>query len=61
MEVTRLRAALRLHLPTYATAIATPDPSSICNLRRSLWSRQIFNPLSEAKDCVPILQILDRF
>ena len=38
-----------LQLPAYTTATATWDPSCICDLGRSLWQRQILNPLSEAR------------
>ena len=40
----------------YATATATPDPSSICNLRHSLQQHWIFNLLSEARDWTHILR-----
>ena len=39
-----------LHLPAYITATAPRDPSHICNLHHSSQQRQIFNPLSEARD-----------
>ena len=55
MEVPRLGTELELQLPAYTTAMATPDPSRICNLRLSLWQPQIFNPLSEARDWTHIL------
>ena len=38
-----------------AYATATPDPSHICDLCHSLQQRQIFNPLSEARDGTHIL------
>ena len=44
------RGLMELQLPNYATATATPDPSHICNLHRSLWQLWILNPLSEARD-----------
>ena len=50
MEVPSLGVELELQLLAYTTATATPDPSSICDLRHSLWQRQILNPLSEAWD-----------
>ena len=43
MEVLRLGNS-------YPTAIAIPDPSSICDLQCTLWQCQILNPLSEAGD-----------
>ena len=48
MEVPRLGVDLELQLPACTTA--TPDPSCICNLPRSLQQRGILNPLSEARD-----------
>ena len=50
MEVLRLGVESELQLPAYATAIATPDPSHICNLHHSSRQCQILNPLSEARD-----------
>ena len=38
------------------TAMATPDPSCLCDLHRSLWQRQILNPLSETRDGTCILK-----
>ena len=32
----------------YTRAIATPDPSRVCNPHHSSWQRRILNPLSEA-------------
>jgi len=51
MEVPRLGVKLKLEpqLLAYATAMATPDPSHICNLRCNLWQRRILNPLIEAR------------
>ena len=50
MEIPTLVVKLELQLLAYATAIATPDPSHICNLYHSLWQCWILNPLREAKD-----------
>ena len=55
MEVPRLEVELELQLPAYTTAIATPDPSLICNLYHSSWQCRILNPLNEAKDQTHIL------
>ena len=55
MEVSRLGAELALEMPAYATATATPDPSSIFNLHHSLGQRQILNPLIEGRDWICIL------
>ena len=49
-EVPRLGFELELQLLAYATAIATPDPSCICNLHQSSQQHCILNPLSEASD-----------
>ena len=55
MEVPRLGIKAELLLLAYTTASATPDPSHICNLHRSLWQHWILNPLSEARDQTCIL------
>ena len=55
MEVPRLRTELELQLPTYTAGTATPDPSRICDLLRSLQQHQILNPLREARDQTHIL------
>ena len=41
----------------YTTVMATSDPSSICDLRCSLWQHQTLNPLSEARN--PTWVIMD--
>ena len=55
MEVPRLGVELALKLPAYATAIAMPGPSHICDLRPQLKQYRILNPLSEARDRICIL------
>ena len=55
MEAPRIGAALELQVQAYATATATPDPSCLWDLHHSLQQCQIFNPLREAKDRIPIL------
>ena len=55
MKVPRLRVKLELHLPAYATATATQDPSHICDLHHSSWQCWILNSLSEARDQTCIL------
>ena len=60
MEVPRLGVKSKLQLPAYATAMATPDPSCICDPRHSLQQCQILNPLSEARDCAHILMDISR-
>ena len=55
MEVPRLGLESELQPTACATAAATLDPSFICNLRCSLWQRQILNPLSETGDQTSIL------
>ena len=49
MEVPTLEVKLDLQLPAYTTAIATQDPSCICDLHHSSLQRRIPNPLSEAR------------
>ena len=44
MEVPRLGVELELQLLAYATAIATWDPSRICDLYQSSQQHQILNP-----------------
>ena len=55
MEVLRLGVKSELWLPAYAAAIATSDPSRICNLHRGSQQCRILNPLSEARDGTHIL------
>ena len=55
MEVSRLGAESGLQLPAYASAMAMPDLSHVCDLHHSSQQRQILNPLSEAKDQTCIL------
>ena len=50
MEVPRLGVELELQLPAYATAIATPDPSCVCDLLHSSRQCWILNTLSKARD-----------
>ena len=47
MDVPRLGA--------YPTATATQDQSHVCNLHHCSWQRQIFNPLSKARDWTCVL------
>ena len=54
MEVPRPGVKSELHLPTYATATATPDLRHVCNLHQS--SRRILNPPSKARDPAHILK-----
>ena len=49
MEVPRLGVQSELWLLPYTTAIATQDPSHVCNLHHGSWQCQILNPLSEAR------------
>ena len=55
IEVPGVGVKLELQLEVYATAIATPDPSHICDLHHSSRQRQILNPLSKARDRTHIL------
>ena len=50
MEVPRLGVKLELQLPAYTTAIATQDPSHVCDLHHSSWQRWILTLLFEAWD-----------
>ena len=55
MEVPRLGVESDLQLLAYTTAIATPDPSLVCDFHHSSQQREILNPLSEARDRTHIL------
>jgi len=55
MEVPRLGVESELQLPAYATAIATQDPSRVCDLHHSSQQHQILDPLSEARDQTHVL------
>ena len=55
MEVPRLGVELEMRLLAYTTATATPDPSCILDLHRSLRQYRILNPLREARDRTCIL------
>ena len=61
MEITRLGVQSELQLPAYTTATATSDLSCICNLHHSSWQCQILNPLNEARDRTPNLEVLVGF
>ena len=55
MEVPRLGVESEMQLPAYTTAIATQDPSCICDLHHSSRQHWILNPLSKARDRTPVL------
>ena len=55
MEVPRLGVESELQLPAQATAIATQDPSHVCNLPHSSQQHWILNPLNKARDGTHIL------
>ena len=55
MEVPRLGVETELQLQVYTTATATSDLSCICGPHCSLQQRQIYNPLSMARDRTCIL------
>ena len=55
MEVPRLGVKSELQLQTCTTAMATQDPSHICDLRPSLGQHQILNLLSKVRDQTHIL------
>ena len=50
MEVLGLGVESGLQLPACATAMATQDPSWVCDLHHSLWQPWTLNPLSEARN-----------
>ena len=55
LEVPRPGVESELQLPAYTTAMATPDPSHVCNLHHSSWKHWILNPLIEARDRTCVL------
>ena len=55
MEVSRLGAESEMWPLAYATAIATQDPSHVCNLKHSSRQCRILNPLRQARDQTCIL------
>ena len=55
MEVPGLGVESELQLSAYTTAMATPDPSCICDLLHSSWQHWILNPLTKARDQTLIL------
>ena len=55
MEVPRLGFKVEQQMQAYATAMATLDPNSICDLSHSLQQCRILYPLSEARDQTHIL------
>ena len=57
VEVPERGVKSELQLPAYATAtaIATRDPSRVCDLHHSARQHWILNPLSEARDRTCIL------
>ena len=55
MEVPRLGVESELRLPAYTTAIATWDPSGICDPHHSSWQCQILNLPSGFQDQTRIL------
>ena len=60
MEVPRLLAELKLQLLAYASAMAMPELSHICNLCHSLLQCWILNSLSEARDQTHNLMVPSR-
>ena len=56
MDVPRLQVESELQLQAYATAMAAPDPSHICDLCYNLWQCQILHLLSKARDQACILK-----
>ena len=60
MDVPRLGVQFELWLPAYATAIAMPDPSHVCDLHHSSWQCWILNPLSKARNHTHNLMVPSR-
>ena len=51
----RLGVIPEIQMPAYATAIATPDPSRICDLYHHSRQHWILNPLSRTRDWTRVL------
>ena len=60
MEVLKLGVELKLQLPAYTTASATPVLSSVCDLHHSSQQPWIPDPLSKASDPTCILMDTSR-
>ena len=60
MEVPRLGVELHMQLPACATAMATPDPSDVCDLHHSSQQHQILSPLVKARGRTGILMDTSR-
>ena len=50
MDIPRIGMELELHLTTYTTAPAMPDPTCVCDLHHSSQQHWILNPPSKARD-----------
>ena len=59
-EIPRLGVESELQLPAYTRATATQDLSHVCNLHHNSRQRQIFNPLSKARDRTQVLMDTSR-
>ena len=55
MEVPRLEVKSELQLLAYATATATRDPSTVCDLHHSSRQQRILNPPNKARDQTCVL------
>ena len=60
MEVPGLGVESELQLPAYTTAIATQDPSHVCDLCHSSRQCRILNPQSKARDQTRNLMVPSR-
>ena len=60
MELPRLGVESELQLLAYTAATATRDLSCVCDPYHSSQHRQIFNPLSKARDRTRNLMVLSR-
>ena len=60
VKVCRLGVESELQLLAYTRAMATPDPSHICDLCHSSWQCWVLNPLSEARDQICVFMDISR-
>ena len=60
MEVSWLGVELELQLLTYATAVAMPDPSHLCDLHHSSWQHGILEARDQTHIVMDTGQVLNQ-
>ena len=61
MKLPKLGVKSDLQVLAYATAVAMPDLTCLCDLHHSSWHRCMLNPLSKARDLTCILMDASQF